>query len=67
MSAKMTTLGLLRLKAFKNKGYNVKISVYDVNKKILSRDSKYVVNVVMWPKFGSSSISLGEVIITSII
>ena len=47
MSAKMTTLGLLRLKAFKNKGYSVKISVYDVNKKILSRDSKYVVNVVM--------------------
>ena len=67
MSAKMATLGLLKLKAFKNKGYNVIISVYDLNKTFLSRDSNYVVNEVMWPKVGNSSISIREVIITLII
>ena len=39
MSAKMATLGLLKLKVFWNKGYGVIISVYDITNKILSRDS----------------------------
>ena len=39
MSAKMATLGLLKIKVFYNKGDNVIISVHDVSKKILSRDS----------------------------
>ena len=38
-----------------------------VTNKILSRDSNYVVDVVMRPKFGNSSISMREVIITSIL
>ena len=67
MSAKLATLGLLKIKVFWNKGYEVIISVYDVTKKILSRDSIYIVNVVMWPKFGNSSTSMREVIITSIL
>ena len=67
MSAKMTTLGLLKIKVFWNKGYDVIISVHDVTNKILSRDSNYIVDVVMWPKFGNSSISMKEVIITSIL
>ena len=67
MSAKMATLGLLKIKVFWNKGYDVIISVHDVTNKILSRDSNYIIDVVMWPKFGNSSISMREVIITSIL
>ena len=66
MSAKMATPGLLKIKIFWKKGDNVIISVYDVINKILSRDSNYNVNVVMWPRFNSSSIFMSEVIITSI-
>ena len=67
LSAKMDTLGLLKVKVFLNKGYDVIFFVYDVINKILSRNSIYVVNVVMRPKFGYSSISMREVIITSIL
>ena len=67
MSAKMATLGLLKIKVFWNKGYDVIISVHDVTNKILSRDSNYIIDVVMWPKFGNSSICIREVIITSIL
>ena len=35
MSAKLTTLGLLKIKAFWRKGYHVIISAYDVINKIL--------------------------------
>ena len=66
MSAKMATPLLLKIKVFWNKGYDVIIYVYDVTNKILSRDSNYIVDVVIWPKFGNSSISMREVIITSI-
>ena len=67
MSAKMATPGLLKITVFWNKGYDVIISVHDVTNKILSRDSNYIVDVVMWPKFGNTSISMREVIITSIL
>ena len=63
-SAKMVTL---KIKVFWNKGYDVMISVNDVNNKIYSRDSNYIVDVVMWPKFGNSSNSMREVIITSVL
>ena len=65
MSAKMATPGLLKITVFWNKGYDVIISVDDVTNKILSRDSNYIVDVFMWPKFGNSNISMREVIITS--
>ena len=64
MSAKLGTLGLLLKKVFWNKGYDIIISVYDITNKILSRDLIYIVNVVMWPKFGKPSSSMREVIIT---
>ena len=48
-SAKMATLGLLKTKVFWNKGYDVVISVYDTINKNLSRDSNYIVDVVMRP------------------
>ena len=67
MSAKMATPGLRKIKVFWKKGYDVIIFVNDVINKILSRDSNYIVDVVMWPKFGNSSISMREVIITSIL
>ena len=63
----MATLDLLKTTVFWNKGYNVIISVHDVTNKIISRDSSYIVDVVMWPKFGNSSIFMREVIITSIL
>ena len=67
MSAKMATPGLLKITVFWNKGYDVIISVDDVTNKILSRDSNYIIDVVMWPKFGKCSISMRKVIITSIL
>ena len=67
MSAKMAIQGFLKIKVFWNKDYDVIISFCDVTKKTLSRVSNYIVNVVMWPKFGNSSTSMREVIITSIL
>ena len=66
MAAKMAAPALLKIKAFWNKGYHVLYSVYDFTKKILSDDSNYIMDVVMWPKFGNSSICIREVI-TSIL
>ena len=43
------------------------MSMMDVIKKILSRDSNYLVDMVMWLKFGISNISMREVIIISIL
>ena len=47
MSAKMATLGLLKIKVFRNKDYDVIISVYGVINKNLSDDSNFIVDVVM--------------------
>ena len=47
MSAKMATLDLLKIKIFQNKGYDVINSVYDVTSKNLSRDSNYILDVIM--------------------
>ena len=57
MPAKVTTPDLLKTKVFWNKGYA---------NKILSRDSNYIVDVVIRPKFHNSNISIREVIIVSI-
>ena len=67
MSAKMATLGLLKIKIFWYKGYDVIIFVYDVTNKILSRYSNYIIDVAMWQKFGNFSISMRKVIIISIL
>ena len=47
MSAKLASPGLLKIKIFQNKGYDVIIPDYNVTNKILSRDSNYIVDVVM--------------------
>ena len=67
MSAKLATLDLLELKVTWNKGYDVVFFVHDVTNKILSRYSKNIVDVVIWPKFGNSIIFMTEVITTSIL
>ena len=67
MSAKMTTPGLLRITVFWNTGYDIIISIGDVTNKSLSRDPNYIVDGFMWPKFGKCSISMMEVITTSIL
>ena len=66
MPAKMATPGLLKIKVFCNKGYDALISAHYVTNKILSCESNYIVDVVMLPTFGNSSISMREVIITLI-
>ena len=50
MSTKIATPGLLKVKLFLNKGYDDLISVHNVTKKVLSRDSNYIVDMVMWKK-----------------
>ena len=67
MSAKMATPGLLKKAVFWSKGYGVIITVDDVTNKILSRDSNYILNVFVWLKIGNCSISMREVITTSIL
>ena len=67
MSAKMATPGLLKIRVFWKKGYDVIISVHDVTNKFLLYDSIYIIDVVMWPMFGNCSISMRKVILTSIL
>ena len=47
MSGKMGTPGLLKTNIFWKKAYDAIIFVHDVTNTILSRDSNYIVNVVM--------------------
>ena len=64
MSAKIATVGLLKTKVFWTKGYDIIITVHDVINKILSCDWNSIVDGVMRPRFGNSSISMREVFIT---
>ena len=66
MSVKMATIDLLKIKLFWNKVYDAIVSGYNVNNNVLSSDSNYIIEVIIWPKFGNSSISMREVIITLI-
>ena len=63
MSAKLHFSGLLKIKLFQHNDNDVIIPDYDVTNKILSRDSNRIVDV----NFGDCSISMTEVIITSIL
>ena len=67
LSVKLATLGLLKIKVTWNKGYDVIVSVHGVTNKTVSCDSNYIVDVVIWPKFGNSSVFMTEVIKTSIL
>ena len=67
MLAKLASVGLLKIKAFRDKGYDVITSVHDAANSILSRESNHIVKVVILRKFGNSSITMREVIITLIL
>ena len=56
MLAKLATLGLLKVKLFQNKGYEVIISVHDVPNKIISRESNYTADSLATQTLGLSSI-----------
>ena len=47
VSTKMATLGLVVIKIFSKKRYDVIISVHDIIKKTLSDDSNHVIDMVM--------------------
>ena len=64
MSAKLANLGLLKIKVFWNKVYDAINFLHDVNRKFLSPDSSYIVDLVIWPTFYDSSTSMREVILT---
>ena len=49
MSAKFATLDLLQIKIFLKKYYDVTFSICDFTNEILSYDSNYFVEVIMWP------------------
>ena len=66
MSAKLANPGHLP-QIFWNKDYDIIIYVRDVTNKILSGDSNYIVDVVMWPKFANPNNSMREVIIVSML
>ena len=67
MSAKIATAALLKIKFFRKKAMTSNFLSMTSPKKILLRDSNYNINMVMWPKFGNSIISVRKVIITSIL
>ena len=68
ISSKLAAVGVLEIKLFRNKNYDVLISVHDVTKKNLLSDPIYIEDIaVMWPIFRNSSIPLREVMITSIL
>ena len=65
MSPKMATLDFLKINVSSNKVYDVINLNHGVTRKILSHDSNYVLDLNIWPKFGNSSISVKEVMVTS--
>ena len=66
MLAKMATLDLLNIKIFRNKGWDVMVSAFDVINENLSCNSNFNIDLVMWQKFGNSRTFMREVIITTI-
>ena len=62
MSEKVKTPALLKISVFWNKVYDVIISADDVTYQNFSSDWNYIVDAFLWPKFGSSCVSMREVI-----
>ena len=58
VSAKLATLGLFKIKLCWSKGHDIIITFHDITKKVLSRNSNYIIAVFMWPKFVNSNISM---------
>ena len=45
--AKISTSGLLRIKVFRRKSFDVIIYLHDVTEKVLSRNSNYIVDMAI--------------------
>ena len=56
-ASKLATPRLPEIRLFWKKSYDVIVFLCDVTNKILSRGSYCIVDMDMWTKFGSSSIS----------
>ena len=54
----VSKIEILERSTFWNESYDVIISVNDVTQKNLSRDSNFIVDVVMWSKLVNSSIAM---------
>ena len=67
MSVEMAIPGLLKITVFWNEGYDAIIPLDDVTSKVWPLDSNDIVDLFMRPNFGKSSISVREVITTSIL
>ena len=67
MSVEMATPDLLKITVFWNEGYDAIIPLDDVTNKVWPLDSNDIVDLFMRPNFGKSSISVREVITTSIL
>ena len=61
MSARTDTLGLLKIILSWKNVNDVIISIYEVISKTSLYDSNYIVDMVMKPKFGNTSISMTEI------
>ena len=59
---KLATQDIFKIKVFWNEEYDFITSVYSVINESFSRVLNYVVDLVIWPKFGNSSISFTEVV-----
>ena len=64
--AKMATPGLSKITVFWNKVMTSYFLSMTSPTQFSWHDSDYIVDVFMWPKFGNSSISMREVITTSL-
>ena len=67
ISAKLVTLGLLKIKAIQNESYDVIIFVHDIAKKTLPHAPNCIIYAAMWLKINDYSISMKEVNIASIL
>ena len=65
MSAHLAALDIIKINFFEKKGYGIIYSVHDVTNKVFTRKLNYIVDVVIWPKFGYPSISMRKLIISS--
>lgn len=65
MSTELATPGLLEIKISWKNDYDVIVYAHDTSKKVLSHKSTYIVDELMWPSFGKSSIYRKELIKTS--
>ena len=58
LPANIATSDLPQVKIFWDKDYDAIISLHDITKKNLSRDTNHIIDMIMWRKFGNSSISM---------